>query len=411
MKRVLTIFTALALSAAGLFAQGISGVWNGELNLGTTKLAIVFHFEDGKCTMDSPDQGAFDIPADVEFISADSVSVSQKDMDAKYHGRLSDGKIKGRFSQRGLSLPLDLVPGNRVLSRPQTPAGPFPYKTEEVTFTNGEATLSGTLTFPEGWNGRKKVPVAIMVSGSGLQNRNEELFGHKPFLVIADYLARRGIATLRYDDRGAGASKGDAANATTEDFMEDAIAGLNMLKDTRKFNKIGVIGHSEGGEIAFMLASRGQVDFLVSMAGPGVQGDSILLLQNINALRKAGYPMTPTKDQIRESIKAQKNPWLDFFIDYDPLVDIREIRVPALILNGEKDTQVEAAVNVPTIEKNLPRGRKGNYVSKKTKVKVYPDLNHLFQHCSTGQAEEYKLIEETISEEVLSDIAAWIRKL
>ncbi len=411
MKRVLTIFTALALSAAGLFAQGISGVWNGELNLGTTKLAIVFHFEDGKCTMDSPDQGAFDIPADVEFISADSVSVSQKDMDAKYHGRLSDGKIKGRFSQRGLSLPLDLVPGNRVLSRPQTPAGPFPYKTEEVTFTNGEATLSGTLTFPEGWNGRKKVPVAIMVSGSGLQNRNEELFGHKPFLVIADYLARRGIATLRYDDRGAGASKGDAANATTEDFMEDAIAGLNMLKDTRKFNKIGVIGHSEGGEIAFMLASRKQVDFLVSLAGPGVQGDSILLLQNINALRKAGYPMTPTKEQIRESIKAQKNPWLDFFIDYDPLVDIREIRVPALILNGEKDTQVEAAVNVPTIEKNLPRGRKGNYVSKKTKVKVYPDLNHLFQHCSTGQAEEYKLIEETISEEVLSDIAAWIRKL
>lgn len=411
MKRVLTIFTALALSAAGLFAQGISGVWNGELNLGTTKLAIVFHFEDGKCTMDSPDQGAFDIPADVEFISADSVSVSQKDMDAKYHGRLSDGKIKGRFSQRGLSLPLDLVPGNRVLSRPQTPAGPFPYKTEEVTFTNGEATLSGTLTFPEGWNGRKKVPVAIMVSGSGLQNRNEELFGHKPFLVIADYLARRGIATLRYDDRGAGASKGDAANATTEDFMEDAIAGLNMLKDTRKFNKIGVIGHSEGGEIAFMLASRKQVDFLVSLAGPGVQGDSILLLQNINALRKAGYPMTPTKEQIRESIKAQKNPWLDFFIDYDPLVDIREIRVPALILNGEKDTQVEAAVNVPTIEKNLPRGRKGNYVSKKTKVKVYPDLNHLFQHCSTGQAEEYKLIEETISEEVLSDITAWIRKL
>lgn len=411
MKRVLTIFTALALSAAGLFAQGISGVWNGELNLGTTKLAIVFHFEDGKCTMDSPDQGAFDIPADVEFISADSVSVSQKDMDAKYHGRLSDGKIKGRFSQRGLSLPLDLVPGNRVLSRPQTPAWPFPYKTEEVTFTNGEATLSGTLTFPEGWNGRKKVPVAIMVSGSGLQNRDEELFGHKPFLVIADYLARRGIATLRYDDRGAGASKGDAANATTEDFMEDAIAGLNMLKDTRKFNKIGVIGHSEGGEIAFMLASRKQVDFLVSLAGPGVQGDSILLLQNINALRKAGYPMTPTKEQIRESIKAQKNPWLDFFIDYDPLVDIREIRVPALILNGEKDTQVEAAVNVPTIEKNLPRGRKGNYVSKKTKVKVYPDLNHLFQHCSTGQAEEYKLIEETISEEVLSDIAAWIRKL
>ncbi|MBQ8061298.1 MAG: alpha/beta hydrolase [Bacteroidales bacterium] len=411
MRRLVTIFIALALMAAGLRAQPVSGSWHGELNLGTSKLAIVFHFEDGRCTMDSPDQGAFDIPAVVEFISADSVSVSQKDMDAKYRGRLKDGIIRGRFSQRGLSLPLDLTPGTIEYSRPQSPAGPFLYKSEEVAFSNGDASLSGTLTYPEGWNGKKKIPVAIMVSGSGLQNRDEELFGHKPFLVIADYLARRGIATLRYDDRGTGASKGDASGATTEDFMEDAVSGLNLLKGKKKFSKVGVIGHSEGGGIAFMLASRGQVDFLVSLAGPGVQGDSILLLQNINALRKAGFPMTPTKEQIRESIKAQNNPWLDFFIDYDPASDIRRILVPALILNGEKDTQVEAAVNIPAIEENLPRGGRGKFVARKTEIKVYPDLNHLFQHCTTGQSEEYKQIEETISEEVLSDIAAWIRKL
>lgn len=413
MNRFLAIIMPFAISlclSAG--AQEISGPWKGTLDFGSTKLAIVFHFNGSECVMDSPDQGAKGIPAELLFISADSVSVSQKQLGAAFSGRLRDGAIVGRFSQRGLTVALTLTPGEVVRSRPQTPVGPFPYKTEEVSFQNGSATLAGTLTYPEGWNGKKRIPVAIMVSGSGLQNRDEEMVGHKPFLVIADYLARHGIATLRYDDRGAGASTGDASNATTLDFMEDAAAGIGFLRSHKKFSKVGVIGHSEGGEIAFMLAARKKVDFLVSMAGPGVQGDSILLLQNLNALRQAGMTMRITKEYVRDLIKAQNNPWLDYFIDYDPVQDIRQVRCPALILNGDKDTQVDAGVNVTSIAENLPKNRSERYfVSKRTVVTIYPGLNHLFQECETGQADEYPLIEETISPEVLADIAGWIGNL
>ena len=412
MNRFLAIFVPVFLLAAPFsVAQGIKGSWKGELDFVSSKLAVVFHFDGDVCTMDSPDQGAKDIPAEVGFVSADSVSISNRQLDMAFSGKLRDGKIVGRFSQRGLSMPLVLTPGEFVRNRPQTPEPPFPYRSEDVSFSNGDAVLSGTLVYPEGWNGRKKVPVALMVSGSGLQNRDEELYGHKPFLVIADYLARNGIATLRYDDRGTGTSTGDAANATTEDFMKDAAAGLDYLRSLGKFRKIGVIGHSEGGGIAFMLASRGRTDFIVSLAGPGVQGDSILLLQNLNALRQAGSPMTVTKEFVRASVKSQNSPWQDYFMDYDPAADISGIRCPALILNGDRDVQVEAAVNIPSIESNLLRNRRGKYVSKHTEVKVYPGLNHLFQHCVTGQPFEYKDIEETVAPEVLEDISRWIAKL
>ena len=411
MRRFLTIFIAVFIPLV-LSAQQISGPWKGELQAGGLKISIVFHFNEGDCLMDSPDQGAFGLPAEVGFISADSVKVSQAQSGIVFSGRLKDGNIVGRFSQGGMTMPLILTPGELVRNRPQTPLEPFPYESEEVTFSNGNTTLSGTLVYPEGWDGRRKVPVAILVTGSGTQNRDEELFGHKPFLVIADHLARNGIATLRYDDRGAGSSTGDVVNATTKDFKEDAAAGLDFLHSKGDFNKVGVIGHSEGGSIAFMLGAERKVDFLVSLAGPGVQGDSILLLQNLNALRKAGYPDAKlTKEFIRARIKAQKNAWMDYFIDYDPVQDIRNVRCPALILNGDKDMQVESAVNITSIYINLPRDRDGSFVSKHSRVKVYPGLNHLFQHCETGQADEYADIEETISPEVLKDIAAWIGKL
>lgn len=411
MKRFLTIFVIALSFVFQTRAQGLSGPWKGELRFGATKLSIVFRFEGGKCTMDSPDQGAKDLPTEIEFMSSDSVCVFQKQAGARFSGRIGDGKIVGKFQQGGANLPLELQPGDVVRNRPQTPEPPFPYDQEDVTFSNGDATLSGTLVYPQGWNGRKKVPVAILVSGSGLQNRDEELFGHKPFLVIADYLARKGIATLRYDDRGAGKSTGDGATATTMDFMEDAAAGTEFLRSLGKFGKVGIIGHSEGGEIAYMLGAREKVDFLVSLAGPGIQGDSILLLQNLNALRKAGLTMGLTKEYVRFQVKANHNPWLDFFIDYDPALDIRQVRCPALVLIGDKDTQVEAAVNIPAIESNLPRGRRGRFVSKKTRVETLPGLNHLFQHCQTGQSEEYPTIEETFSPEVLEMIATWIGSL
>ena len=412
MKRFLAIFVPLLLSTClQLAAQDIKGAWKGDLDLTATKLTIVFHFNGDTCTMDSPDQGAKDIPVEVVFVSSDSVIVSNKQLDMVFSGEFQNGIIKGQFKQRGLSLPLILTPNEVVRNRPQTPIPPYPYWTEEVSFTNGDAILSGTLVYPEDWNGKKKVPVAIMVSGSGLQNRDEEVFGHKPFLVITDYLARHGVATLRYDDRGTGLSTGDGRKATSKDFMEDALAGIEFLRSKGIFKEVGIIGHSEGGEIAFMLGAGKKVDFLVSLAGPGVQGDSILVLQNNNALRKSGYDITVTREEVRDAVKTKNDPWLEYFSEYDPVQDIRKIFCPALILNGEKDTQVESAVNIPSIEGNLPRDRRGRFASRHTEIKVYPGLNHLFQHCLTGQSEEYNDIEETISPEVLEDIAVWIGKL
>ena len=412
MKRFLAIFVPLLLSTClQLAAQDIKGAWKGDLDLTATKLTIVFHFNGDTCTMDSPDQGAKDIPVEVVFVSSDSVIVSNKQLDMVFSGEFQNGIIKGQFKQRGLSLPLILTPNEVVRNRPQTPIPPYPYRTEEVSFTNGDAILSGTLVYPEDWNGKKKVPVAIMVSGSGLQNRDEEVFGHKPFLVITDYLARHGVATLRYDDRGTGLSTGDGRKATSKDFMEDALAGIEFLRSKGISKEVGIIGHSEGGEIAFMLGAGKKVDFLVSLAGPGVQGDSILVLQNNNALRKAGYDITVTREEVRDAVKTKNDPWLEYFSEYDPVQDIRKIFCPALILNGEKDTQVESAVNIPSIEGNLPRDRRGRFASRHTEIKVYPGLNHLFQHCLTGQSEEYNDIEETISPEVLEDIAVWIGKL
>ena len=412
MKRFLAIFVPLLLSTClQLAAQDIKGAWKGDLDLTATKLTIVFHFNGDTCTMDSPDQGAKDIPVEVVFVSSDSVIVSNKQLDMVFSGEFQNGIIKGQFKQRGLSLPLILTPNEVVRNRPQTPIPPYPYRTEEVSFTNGDAILSGTLVYPEDWNGKKKVPVAIMVSGSGLQNRDEEVFGHKPFLVITDYLARHGVATLRYDDRGTGLSTGDGRKATSKDFMEDALAGIEFLRSKGIFKEVGIIGHSEGGEIAFMLGADKKVDFLVSLAGPGVQGDSILVLQNNNALRKAGYDITVTREEVRDAVKTKNEPWLEYFSEYDPVQDIRKIFCPALILNGEKDTQVESAVNIPSIEENLPRTRRGRFASRHTVIKVYPGLNHLFQHCLTGQPEEYNDIEETISPEVLEDIAIWIGNL
>ena len=401
----------LSVTSYGATAGNIEGTWHGTLKLNAMKLSIVMHFSDNACTLDSPDQGAKGIKGEVREITAEKVDVAFPTLNATYTGMLKDGKIEGTFTQMGYKLPLVLEEGQPVRIRPQTPQPPFPYQTEEVSFMNTEdsASLAGTLTYPVGYNSKRKVPVVIMVTGSGLQNRDEELFEHKPFLVIADFLARNGIASLRYDDRGAGLSTGDIEDVTTEGFCRDAAAGIAFLRKTGHFSKIGVLGHSEGGSIAFMLAAQKKCDFIVSMAGPGLRGDSIIVEQTNELLRQQGQPATMTVRQMRLTMLLQKtNPWYDYFVDFDPAPVIKQIKCPALFLNGDKDSQVMAASNIPVIRALLSDNEKHQLPDNQV-IKVYPGLNHLFQHCTTGMPAEYGSIEETISEEVLHDIAEWIK--
>ena len=284
MKRQLFLVASTLIGTIGAFSQ--SGVWSGSLNVSGTKLPLVFHFDPVKPTMDSPAQGVKGIPIQVINPKSESIVVSIPALGVDFNALYRENKITGIFTQRGAKFPLTLTPGESVSNRPQTPAPPYPYIQESVSFSNGDAVLKGTLTLPKDYN--SDTPVLIMVTGSGLQNRDEEIYEHKPFAVIADYLARNGIATLRYDDRGFGESTGDAANCTTEDLMLDALSGINLLRN--RFNTVGVLGHSEGGSIAFMLGADNKVDFIVSLAGAIISGKEILLEQNRYMLSQAGYP-------------------------------------------------------------------------------------------------------------------------
>lgn len=414
MKVAFTFISAILLAiTADIKAQTPDGQWSGDLVLGQGKnLPLVLNIgtgSDGKpcCTLDSPMQGAEGIKTEVNVLTADSINITVPDIAATYAGRVTKDVITGCFTQMGMPFKLDLKRGGVMMNRPQTPQPPLGYTTQEVSFENkaAGAVLSGTLTWPEGYDGKKPVPVVIMVSGSGLQNRDEEVFGHKPFLVLADRLARNGIASLRYDDRGTGKSTGDASKATTSDFMKDAAAGLELLRGMDgKFSRVGVIGHSEGGLIAFMLAADGRTDFIVSMAGTGVKGDTIIAGQSNDALRRTGRPANVTATDIRKQAETGGNAWLRYFVDYDPADVIASTTCPVMALNGTMDTQVRPRLNLDRIKSLLPHNAKNS-------IKEYDGLNHLFQHCTTGFADEYGTIEETMSEDVMKDIAGWINSL
>lgn len=402
MKRIL-VTTALTVMLLTASAQNISGTWNGELNAGIQKIPVVLNLTaDGKCTLDSPQQGVKGIPADIVFISADSLNISLKALNASYAAKQQDDELKGIFTQNGFKLPLSMKPGGlEPAKRPQTPKPPYPYTIEEVTFTNttAGATLAGTLVLP-----KDAKCVLLMVTGSGQQNRDEEIFEHKPFAVIADYLARQGIASLRYDDRATGASVGgEVKNATTLDFMGDAAAGIDFLRSRKAFEKVGILGHSEGGSIAFMLGAQKKADFIVSLAGPGVKGDTLLAAQANRILALHGVPESMTVEKYRQQESVQSVPWIKWFMDYDPTADIRQTHCPVMALNGDRDCQVIASQSLTAIRQLLPP-------SEKNLVKEYPGLNHLFQHCQTGLPTEYGIIEETISQEVLNDIADWLKQ-
>ena len=429
MKRVIFSIFFLSVSAL-LWAQ--TGTWSGSLEVQGIKLPLVFHLGGDTPTVDSPDQGARDIPIQVDRSAMGAITIKIPSIGASYEGLWMVKQIVGTFKQMGASLPLTLIPGEPKLNRPQTPVGPFPYSQEEVSFSNGDAVLKGTLVLPEGCSGQ--TPVLIMVTGSGLQNRDEEIFEHKPFAVIADALARAGIATLRYDDRGFGESTGDALNCTTEDLKNDALSGIRLLRE--RFEHVGVIGHSEGGSIALMLAAEGQADFIVSLAGAVVSGAETLLWQNrlifssaglpadivdayCNLLSEAfdacigGMPMPSAEgrdlpDSLIQNFQGVvvqlQSPYMKYFLALDMRPLLGSITCPVLALNGSKDQQVDPESNLEALRAGLPENRL-------THIEQVDGLNHLFQHCTTGAPMEYKQIEETIAPQVLAQIADWISGL
>ena len=417
------------LLAAVFSASAQTGTWSGKLDVQGTKLSLVFHLDEENPTMDSPDQGAKGIPIEVTRTATGSITIKVPSIGATYEGLWLIKQIAGTFKQMGASMPLTLMPGEEKLNRPQTPKGPFPYAQEEVSFSNGEAVLKGTLVLPEGCT--RNTPVLIMITGSGLQNRDEVFYEHRPFAVIADAFARAGIATLRYDDRGFGESTGDIINCTTEDLKNDALAGIGLLR--KRFDKVGVIGHSEGGTIALMLAAEKKADFIVSLAGMVVSGKETLLWQNRIALAAAGVPdetvntyckalqeiyearlagtplpspgkydLPATLAQNLSAVSMQiQTPYLKYFLALDVRPLLGDVTCPVLALNGTKDTQVEP-------ESNLGALRNGLSDNTKNSLEAIEGVNHLFQHCQTGSPNEYRDIDETFAPEVLEKLIQWI---
>lgn len=407
MKRMLCTGVCLSMM---LFAHAqetsLIGTWRGTLDLKVQKLTLVLHVQTGKVTLDSPDQGATDLPTEVKHLSGDSLYISIPRLQLEYKGGLHQGTLDGVFSQGALTLPLKFEKGELLHNRPQTPQPPFPYQTEEITFTTSKshATIAGTLTIPQKSSARQ-TKVVLMISGSGAQDRDETLFDHKPFLVLADALARQGIASLRLDDRGVGGSTlGDSTKCTTLDFADDAADAIQYLRQKNTFAKVGVLGHSEGGSIAFILGGKHKVDFIVSLAGGGVRGDTLLTAQVNRVMELSGVPQRFTTHQYLKQQAATKNSWMQCFLFYDPTADLQSTTCPVFALNGSKDCQVICSLNLPAIKAALP-------TNEKTQVKEYPGLNHLFQHAETGLPIEYGQVEETIAPEVVSDICKWVQNL
>ena len=429
MKKILA--AVLLLFPIAFLANAQTGNWSGKLDVRGTPLTIVFHLDGDEPTLDSPDQAALGIPVQIERTALGGITIKIPSLGASYEGLWAGKQILGTFKQAGLSLPLALTPEAK-LNRPQTPVGPFPYTEEEVTFTNGEAQLAGTLVLPEGYT--RKTPVLIMVTGSGQEDRNEEIFEHKPFAVIADALARAGIATLRCDDRGVGGSTGEVLTATTEDFKDDALAGIKLLRE--RFDKVGVIGHSEGGTIALMLAAEGQADFIISLAGMAVSGIETIVRQSRVSLENAGYPeetldifckavqeacevrvhggRMPFPDELdlpdelkqsyQQIITQIQIPWMRHFLTLDMRPLLGGIKCPVLALNGTKDIQVEYESNLGALRSGLP-------ANPMNRIEAVDGLNHLFQHCTTGAIQEYRNIEETFAPEALELMTQWMAQI
>jgi fermentation-respiration switch protein FrsA (DUF1100 family) len=441
-------------------ADRFAGDWAGVLRPGAASLRITLTITRDAAggyvgTAGSPDQGPTRIPATVA-VRGDTLTFAIPTAGARFVGVLSAGdSVRGTFTQGPGTLPLALgraAPGvpAPAARRPQTPAAPFPYRTQDVTFESVPGVrLAGTLVVPPGPG---PFPAVVFITGSGPQNRDEELFEHRPFAVIADRLARAGVASLRADDRGVGASTGDFRAATSADFAADAEAAVRYLRTRPEVarDRVGLLGHSEGGLIAPMVAARTRdVAFLVLLAGPGLPGDSILLLQGAALARAAGLPdaavaqqasvqrplfaavraardsadastrirravdsiVTAQPEAARAGARAQlataseqlATPWMRYFLTHDPAPVLRRVQVPVLALNGALDRQVPAAENLGAIRAALAAGRNRDHTET-----TLAGLNHLFQTAGTGLPNEYGVIEETVAPAALDAVTAWI---
>lgn len=434
----------------------LEGTWQGAFQNGNMRFRLQLHIshDDQKQltgTMDSLDQAANAVPM-TKLSEKNGVAHFEIAMvGGVYDGGLNAARnaMTGKWAQGNDSVLLEFKRSDEVLElrRPQNPVKPLPYKEEEVSFQNqaGTATLAGTLTVPPGAG---PFPAALLISGSGPQNRDEFLVGHRPFLVLADALARKGLVVLRYDKRGLGKSTGDYANATTEDFAGDAAVALAYLKGRKEVSpeRTGVVGHSEGGLIAPMLAGKGGVAWIVLLASPAQTGEKTMLAQSKAIADAAGMPAAQLAHSLEFDQKAYAlvrqekdrallekkldamvvetgigdeatggaisgqilmlaSPWFRYFLDHDPIPALKNVKCPVLALNGSKDLQVSAAENLPLIRQALQEA--GN---KDVTATEMPDLNHLFQHAESGTPAEYGAIEETISPDVLQTIADWVTK-
>jgi len=444
-------------------ASGIEGIWEGKLKVLGTELRIVFNISknpDGalSATMDSPDQGVTGFPVEEVIFKDNTLHLELKSAGGVYEGKISEDflVIEGEWRQSGQILPLTVKRVDKAVEvlRPQEPKRPYPYIEKKVDYTNLKAgvKLAGVLTLP---SDKSVFPALLLISGSGPHDRNETVFGHCPFLVLADYLTRQGIAVLRVDDRGVGESTGIFSRATIEDFASDVLVGVEYLKTYKEINpkQIGLISYSEGGLIASIVAVKSSdVAFIVLMAGTGLTGEEVSCLQTdliskamgaseqeitknrqfnekMFSLIKEEEDNEIAKERLRQTIiaflaelsdeekdwisdpeeflntqlQSLLSPWSRFFLTYDPKPILSKVKCPVFAINGEKDLQVSPKENLSAIEEALKEGGNQNYT-----IKELPGLNHLFQTAQTGLPSEYARIEETISPVALKIISDWI---
>lgn len=463
---IIAFLMTLAITSAFSQTESFFGNWVGKIDIDSNKMLAVMFITKGdtggySIRLDFPEQGVEKIKISNCFLDKDSIYFDVKNARSKYYGLYDkkDSTIKGKWNQLGKEYPLIFSKTDKDLrmKRPQTPVKPYPYSEEEVVFDNPKdgIQLTGTLTIPEGAG---PFPAVVFISGSGQQERDCEILGHKWALVLADHLTRQGIATLRYDDRGVGKSGGNPYTSTTFDFAEDAASAMLFLRKQDRIDKTktGLIGHSEGGIIAPMIASKTkEISFLVLLAAPGidiidlmviqnrkmVEGEKILRQEQYTAfevmLRNVFKTVIKTKDNndagkkimniyaqyaktidsvqivkmqlteksIRQQLIPLLSPWYRYFLSIKPSVYVSKVKCPVLALNGDKDIQVTADENLAALNDALRAA--GNI---KCTVRRMNNLNHLFQTAVTGMPEEYAKTEETISPEVLDIISKWIKQ-